>query len=863
MPPKKRRNLIVNAHAQPGVGRRHLNENFSTLPATSTELKKGHVLHLYVSAAGSNRAETARQLKTHFSSEGFSFRKSLSSDKRVVVTATLNKYKQLTDPKEFEQFSAICDEPFDLTEAVDPEFTVPVAQLPVPQVPVVSPGIFDEKLTVEQTDSDTMTRTPDSHLQVHSDPGSSANSRSRRRGPLTPQEAKMKQQLDFMSSTHRRVKKRYQEKVRELRRQLQTPRRCINQAIKRQKNRVETRNKEIKKLKDMLYTNVLYHELQKERNHNKKLKDTHRKLLKRRKSSKTVSVAEYNEVLIKMTEKDNVISELLHELLLLQQRVKDLTSTTEHPKGPKVNRKTYSSAMRMKVYDCISSKVSTANIPVVLQSIAKHDGIELKTVPQRSTVELMVQELGVISQLQTAEMILANNNVTLGFDATTQEGTHVNEIHFSTEHDSMSAAVDELAGGTAEDYCNHICQTVDDLAHTYVFFTKGTNFEETRAKLIEKISNTMTDRCATNHAAVRLVSSEWGKTLNEMNCHLHPLDSIATACTSALKKVEETEGNVYGGDCMAANVILSFSKLRYKDGKGDPRGFATFLDQKKLPRGILPRYRGNRFHVLFHSAGVLIEHYEVFSELLKDGTTLERNLRESLCKDFSSEIAQVELQVLGIIGKHLTGPWMTKLYTPVVSGISHVDGIELVKQATQRLKEMLQDPLQILSSTEDFFGQEIVLGNTLAKLRAMPHHRQFVPMMSSCLQATIDVLERQYAKYFTLEVTEKLREETASVRCHNMDSEELMGMFSAFQKKAPHATVSFLSARMRACKNKTVEYLEELDDKRRELVLEKAVRWGRIQTDRKRVTRKELRLELIRRQKDKQQKRKDIKRKKV
>jgi len=95
--------------------------------------------------------------------------------------------------------------------------------------------------------------------------------------------------------------------------------------------------------------------------------------------------------------------------------------------------------------------------------------------------------------------------------------------------------------------------------------------------------------------------------------------------------------------------------------------------------------------------------------LLKDGTTLG-GLRSSLQKDFSNEITIVELQFLGIIGKHLTGPWMTKFYTAADSDISHVDAIELVKQVIESLNDLLQDPLQILSSTKDFLGQDIALG---------------------------------------------------------------------------------------------------------------------------------------------------------
>ena len=41
------------------------------------------------------------------------------------------------------------------------------------------------------------------------------------------------------------------------------------------------------------------------------------------------------------------------------------------------------------------------------------------------------------------------------------------------------------------------------------------------------------------------------------------------------------------------------------------------------------------------------------------------------------------------------------------------------------------------------------------------------------------MLERQYAKYFDLDITEKLKEETESTKSHNVDAEEIMGMFSS------------------------------------------------------------------------------------
>ncbi|KAI0229010.1 hypothetical protein LSAT2_020555, partial [Lamellibrachia satsuma] len=57
--------------------------------------------------------------------------------------------------------------------------------------------------------------------------------------------------------------------------------------------------------------------------------------------------------------------------------------------------------------------------------------------------------------------------------------------------------------------------------------------------------------------------------------------------------------------------------------------------------------------------------------------------------------------------------------------------------------------------------------------------------------------------------TNKLREETESARCHNIDAEDAMGMFSATKNNAPNTTLNYLSSKIRAQKNGVVEYLEQ------------------------------------------------------
>ena len=76
-------------------------------------------------------------------------------------------------------------------------------------------------------------------------------------------------------------------------------------------------------------------------------------------------------------------------------------------------------------------------------------------------------------------------------------------------------------------------------------------------------------------------------------------------------------------------------------------------------------------------------------------------------------------------------------------------------------------------------------------------------MMESVISASLTVLDRQNKNYFGIDLSERLAEETGSARCHNMYGKKIMGIFSALQKKSPHATICYLSCKMRAQKNRT------------------------------------------------------------
>ena len=75
--------------------------------------------------------------------------------------------------------------------------------------------------------------------------------------------------------------------------------------------------------------------------------------------------------------------------------------------------------------------------------------------------------------------------------------------------------------------------------------------------MINNVTNCMTDRAAANHATIVLVNEAWEKTLNELNCHLHPLDTIASSARSALKQLETVKGKLFGTDCVAGNLVMN------------------------------------------------------------------------------------------------------------------------------------------------------------------------------------------------------------------------------------------------------------------------------------------------------------------
>ena len=146
--------------------------------------------------------------------------------------------------------------------------------------------------------------------------------------------------------------------------------------------------------------------------------------------------------------------------------------------------------------------------------------------------------------------------------------------------------------------------SIRDLAANYAEFVKQP-VEQVLDSMSKHITASISDRVAVNKCVATKLAADG--VIHEdsihLNCNVHPLDSVSSKARAACK-AQGLVGVSFGKDCAAANLLHNLSKMRHKQGTGDPVGFKAFLRKKQIPLGEFPRYVGNRMHVVFHLAGL-------------------------------------------------------------------------------------------------------------------------------------------------------------------------------------------------------------------------------------------------------------------
>ena len=175
--------------------------------------------------------------------------------------------------------------------------------------------------------------------------------------------------------------------------------------------------------------------------------------------------------------------------------------------------------------------------------------------------------------------------------------------------------------------------------------------------------------------------------------------------------------------------------------------------------------------------------------------------------------------------------------------------------------------LQLGNLNKDIFGNpfpkhEKVRNFTPTQEPAVNHMITTMLEASLCGMSSefLCVLKREYKPYMEMNLGE-VEKVTGSTRVHNMDAEEMVGLFSAAQDRAPSATMLYLISKIKATRNKTVDWIQDQpeDQQRRHISLAITVA-PTIKAGSQRHG-SEVHLEIVRRMKQKELKRHHIKRK--
>ena len=189
-----------------------------------------------------------------------------------------------------------------------------------------------------------------------------------------------------------------------------------------------------------------------------------------------------------------------------------------------------------------------------------------------------------------------------------------------------------------------------------------------------------------------------------------------------------------------------------------------------------------------------------------------KKLGSAVLGDLRNPAIMVQLQVLGLIGKLVTGPWMVQFYTDSLNKRNLEMNPEIMR-ALLNLSEIEKDPSLLLTRTRDVFNTPLRTDDkVLIALRTAPAHESFSSLAVKLVKSSITVLDRQLERYTTGDLsspTLEMFDICSSADVSNFHSERVLGKFSAQWARAPNATTGFLDAKTKAATNHTLDYLIE------------------------------------------------------
>nr|XP_054756519.1 uncharacterized protein LOC129262428 [Lytechinus pictus] len=424
-------------------------------------------------------------------------------------------------------------------------------------------------------------------------------------------------------------------------------------------------------------------------------------------------------------QQDSDVVHLLEKIETLQDEIKRLTVPIPTKEGKQFNTSVREASFYLQDIGVPEHRTSEA-IRIVSETI---NGRQIGCLPSSSTQHRMASEMKVLSKSQVRESLKDKNNLTIKYDGTTKGRVgHLTEVEVASKEKTFLVGVSQQVGGAADEYVRTIEEACDAISPDI---------------LCNKTTNTMTDRCITNDSVDKKLEKEKNIHLNKFRCAMHPLDTIAKEVNKALKKMDDVHDRTRkmpfnkGGECNVQAFIRVGSKLFNSESCGDSTDLRSFLKGRGHQK-VLPRWVGNRFDILFSSAGLLYHIGPSIVEYFRTVTKPSNDLHRSFVNAWNDKNI-CHLRCLGLMGHLVTHPWMEA----ASQDLNILEMNANYYSAVQVLERWAGNPSSLLRDQHTIFSSDPMRDDIFQSLVSPPYEDQMEEPMRGMLMAALEVTKRQ------------------------------------------------------------------------------------------------------------------------
>ena len=475
--------------------------------------------------------------------------------------------------------------------------------------------------------------------------------------------------------------------------------------------------------------------------------------------------------------------------------------------------------------------------------------------PQKTSVDTMNIERLAIAQHQLHDELVEKEHLTVETDETKKYyKALMNQSVRDEDGRSYVLGLREMPTKSAQDTMNVLTDVLFDLDT----LSGDENLKTVSADILFKIRNTMSDRAATEEAFNSLledyraqilpeVVDNWEQLdkivqekltrLNNFFCGLH---TLVHAAESANLSCQEVEKSLEGPEPLnpaafkkageSGTVRLTRTACNAFSTRGDQKNgchgrfvaqqrVQEFLKEKKMRALPLQPFKGNRFNIVFASAGAVYFLHQEMTEFLE-----QEKSNPWVLGDLKIPQYVAGCKALGLISKYITTP----LWHLIEDKSVHI--MDLAKPCLE-LTTFLTDACQNLTS---FMGGNMRLsfGNVKedAILTSLLEPSKYDEMCEQHLGVVLAALAMLFKRLFAdflpggkySNPSEELRKITTGTAKHNKFCETVFGFTDYIMRTRPNISVLAIEANVMYSYNKTVDWLSGKSDAERNDLLKKA-----------------------------------------